>query len=179
MQNIEYIPAPPTRRQEIIKKSQETLYIALGRILIQKKRLQKNSLLTMAPSGGPTLLGKARQISDPLKNILVDLLQTQKIDIEMQKALRPDDAKIFAAIIRYSKLTKILGYKPHVLTIADHVRRYDVLRGGLLAGNHAPEILNELRDLTTLLSTPALGIISPEKSVWIFQLLRDLEAESV
>ena len=174
--NIEYIPPArtPTKHQLGLKKSQAKNYSQFGAILLNINLLQKSRLLTMYPSGGPTMLKKSKPITSTLVELITIIFQTNEIDIEIQKRLSPEEAKLFASLIKISKLGASLNYKAHVLTIADHVKRYNVLRGGLNAGNHAPEILDELKHLTSLLSNPHIQIVSESDAEWILELLDDL-----
>lgn len=172
--NIEYTPIE-SKKKLSIKKTQQKNYIQFGKIQLNTTLLKKNKLGVTYPSGGPVGgLGKAVPISETFVSLLTVLLQTQQIDIEEQKKLNNNEAKLFENLIKKSGLQTTLNYSPHVNTIEDHIKRYDVLRGGLNAGLHAPEVLNELIELTTLLSNPTIGRISPTDAVWILELLRGL-----
>lgn len=173
--NLEYNRPEPKKKTAILK-AQKKNFIQFGKLQLNTTNLKKNRLSVTYPSGGPVGngLGKAVQISNELVSLLTILLQTQKIDVEEQKKLPPHDAKLFETLIKKSGLVERLHYSPHVTTIADHLKRYNVLRGGLNAGNHAPEIVTELIQLTELLSNPAIGRISKSDAGWILELLGGL-----
>jgi len=170
------IPAPPRQYKTALKKRQEKLYLELGNILISKKQLEKSKLLVSYPSGGPIKgVGKAISISDKLLQILIGILTTSRIDTELQSNLNDNESKLFHTLMTASRLKQVLQYKPHVKTIEDHLRRFDVLRGALNAGlTHAPEVLKELTELTQLLSSPIINRISKSDAIWIQELLDDL-----
>ena len=172
---LQSIPAPPRQYKTALKKRQEKMYIEFGNILISRKQLERHKLLVSYPSGGPVKgVGKALLISDTLLQILVGILTTSRIDTELQSNLNDAETKILNTLMTASRLKQVLQYKQHVKTLEDHLRRFDVLRGGLNAGLHAPEVLKELNELTHLLSSPIINRISEPDAIWIQELLKDL-----
>jgi len=150
--------------------------IPFGKILLNLRQLVKfRKLLVCYPSGGPVKqFGKARAISDEFKELLESILTTKTIDPVLQKRLATDEQHLLTSLMKVSRLGAMLRFEPYVPSTEEHLARYDVLRGALNAGlTHAPELLAELRQLTGLFTS--IGRIQKEDSVWINQLLNDLE----
>jgi hypothetical protein len=112
-----------------------------------------------------------KNISNELKMILQDIIETGKINVDTQKKLSQSDIKLFEKILSLCKLTTHLEYKRYVPTIDDHIKRFDLLRASLVAGNQSEEIKQELVELIKLLSNPFVSKISVEDAQEFIELL--------
>ena len=164
-----------SKKKTSFKKTILKSYVPFGRVFLNTTLLKKGELLIVYESGGPVPCLKNKQkISDTFAHLLTLLVTTAEIDIDTQKLLTPTEAQLFERLMKCSGIGAQLNYTPHVTTLADHIKRYNLLRGGLDAGNHAPDLVQELIQLTNLLSNPAIGRISSQDAIWILDLLGGL-----
>lgn len=149
-------------------------YIKFGfKTSINMKKLKNNIiLLKYTQSLGP--INKFRgqkKISDDFKNFLLDLILNKKINTDTQKTLSQSDIKIFELMLEVTKLTDQLDYSRYIPTVEDYIHRFEILRGGFLAGNHSIEIREEMKDLLLLLSSKPINLIKKEDSDYFIEML--------
>jgi hypothetical protein len=156
------------------KKTYLDNYVQFGsRTQINIRKLEDNIILIKYIKNlGPLKNFPAqRHISNELKMILQDIIETGKINVDSQKKLSHSDIKLFEKILSLCKLTTHLQYKRYVPTIDDHIERFQLLRASLVAGNQSEEIKQELIQLIKLLSNPFVGKISGEDAQEFIELL--------
>lgn len=149
-------------------------YIQFGnKTQINIKKLDNNIILIKYIKNlGPLKNFPAQKgISNELKLILQDLVETGKINVDAQKKLSQSDIKLFEKILVLCKLKTHLQYKPYVPTIDDHIERFELLRSSLVAGNQSEEIKQELIQLIKLLSNPFVSKISVQDAQEFIELL--------
>lgn len=161
---------PPHERPKVIHKD----FMIFGKIYINEKKLKQNKLFTRYPAGGGTTLGKTRLISEFLSQLINKILTLHILDTDLQSRLNPIETRLLTDLIRISRLGKALGYKQYVMSVDNLVARYKVLRGAVDAGLRADETIDELKVLTTHLSSPIVNKIKQSDAVWIQDLLNDL-----
>ena len=126
-------------------------YVEFGKFIINHYQLDKNILLVKYPKLGPVPKLRRTKISDEFKMLLQNLIDTQLIDIDLQKQLKNDEILIFENLINLSGLIKYLNYKRFDnLNIQDYVHRYKLLSSGMNAGNQSIEIKQELTEILKL-----------------------------
>lgn len=104
------------------------------------------------------------KITPELKRLLIDLLDSGEINVDLQKQLDVPSAALFEKMLTVAKLKTVLHYKKAEKTVSDHVARWEILRGGFIAGNHSEELRKEIIELTKLLSSPMVGRMSEENA---------------
>jgi hypothetical protein len=156
------------------KKTYLDNYVQFGsRTQINIRKLEDNIILIKYIKNlGPLKNFPAqRHISNELKMILQDLIETGKINVDAQKKLSQPDIQLFERILSLCKLKNYLQYKRYVPTIDDHIERFELLRSSLVAGNQSEEIKQELVELIKLLSNPFVSKISVEDANEFIELL--------
>ena len=149
-------------------------YIQFGnKTQINIKKLDNNIILIKYIKNlGPLKNFPAQKnISNELKLILQDLIETGKINVDAQKKLSQSDIKLIEKVLSLCKLTTHLQYKRYVPTIDDHIERFELLRSSLVAGNQSDEIKQELIELIKLLSNPFVSKISVQDAQEFIELL--------
>jgi hypothetical protein len=130
-------------------------YQEFGKFIIQKKKLLYDNtlLLKYKNSRGPVPNLKRQKIEEPLKILLLNILDTGTINYELVKDCSDDDRKLFEQILRRADLVTVLDYKKAKGLTSDNevVEKWEILKGELLAGNTNQEIRNELKDVTKIL----------------------------
>ena len=125
----------------------KTRYVIFGTKILNHYQLEKNILLIKYPKTiAPTVL-KRTIISDKFKSLIIDLLNTQKINIELQKQLDLKEIELFEKLLRICGIFQTLNYKRYEMSMIDIINRFEVLRGGLIAGNHSFELRTELIEI--------------------------------
>ena len=99
------------------------------------------------------------------------MISNKKINTDTQKTLNSVDVKLFELILEVCKLTDELDYSRYIPTVEDYIHRFEILRGGFLAGNHSIEIREEMKDLLLLLSSKPINLIKKEDSDYFIEML--------
>lgn len=149
-------------------------YVQFGnKTQINIKKLEDNIILIKYIKNlGPLKKFPAQKnISDELKLIFQDVIETGRINVDTQKKLSHSDVKLFEKVLVLCKLKTHLNYKPYVPTIDDHIERFELLRSSLVAGNQSEEIKQELIELIKLLSNPFVSKISSSDAQEFIELL--------
>jgi hypothetical protein len=149
-------------------------YVSFGKFVLNTYFLKDNKLLIKyAKSHAPVPKLKSTPISNDFRTLINDLLSTQKINIDLQKQLNTKEQSLFQKLIQMAGLNQTLDYKPYVQNVDDYVRQFEVLRGGLLAGNQSPELKKDLIESINLLSNPSIGKIFPNDAIELIQILEE------
>ena len=146
----------------IVKPTYRDNYFQFGIMTcINRVKLNNNIiLLKYVKNLGPINNFKQTKITNELKYFIIDILDTNKINVDTQKKLSNSDIVIFEKLLHATKMTSQLKYTKYISTIEDHIQRFNLLRSAISAGNQAVEIKNELIDLITLLSSPLINKIN-------------------
>lgn len=135
------------------KSNYKDNYVQFGNsISLNYKKLHDNILLIKySKSFGPTKL-KSTKISDNLKQFILEIIETEKLNVNFQKKLDIDDVKLFEKLIDICRLRTFLKYKKYIPSIDDQIERFNLLRAGFFAGNHSYETRQEIISLLNILS---------------------------
>ena len=126
-------------------------YVEFGKFIINHYQLDKNILLVKYPKTlAPVPKLRRKIISEELKMLLQNLLDTQIIDIDLQKEISTKEIQILENLLNLSGLKTYLNYKRIDKTIQDYVHRYKLLTAAMNAGNQSIEIKNELISILTI-----------------------------
>ena len=111
-------------------------------------------------------------ISDNFKFFFEDLLDKQIINIDLQKEISTEEIKILEKLLNLSGLTQYLKYKKIGFdrNIQDTIQRFEVLKGGLLAGNQSIELKEELSKILQLFLNK--NIIDSEAGFELIEILK-------
>jgi hypothetical protein len=135
------------------KTNIERRYIRFGIFILNHHKLKSNVLLIKYPTSfAPVPKIRSTVISDTFKDLLHDLMDTQTINTAVQKKLSKKEADTFELLIRLAKLTEQLNYERQEMTVDDHISRFDILRGEMIAGNDSRILKDELIELVDILN---------------------------
>jgi hypothetical protein len=136
----------------IEKQMKTQRYVEFGKFILNYYQLENNNILLIKYPKSLAPITKLRRtiISDNLKIFLKDLINFQIINIDLQKEISTEEIKILENLLNLSGLTQHLKYKRIDRTIQDAVHRFEVLKGGLLAGNQSIELKEELSKILKL-----------------------------
>jgi len=150
--------------KKIKKKSYvQTRYVPFGNFILNHFKLKSGVLLVKYPKSiAPVPKIKATPISDELKSLLTDLIDTQVINTDIQKTIKMNEIKLFESLLLLSGLLVHLGYKRYDRTIDDLVERFEILRGGVAAGVQSDEVKTELIQIIKIFSEENVNKISKE-----------------
>ena len=151
----------------------EERYIQFGKFIINHFKLDENILLIKYPTSlAPVAKIKRTVISDDFKRLLIDLLDTNVINIDLQKKLNDAEVTIFELLLRMAGLKQHLNYKKQTRGIDDYVHRFNILRGELVAGNDSRLLKDELTSIIQLLSNKAINKISDDVATELIDILK-------
>lgn len=131
----------------------ERNYIQFGIFTLHETMLNnKNKLLVKYDkSFAPVPSIKQTTVSDTFKYLIIDLLDTQKINIDLQKQLSNNEMDLFENLLKKSKTIGLLNYKRikqnNETLIKNYKIRLTILQGSFNAGNINEEIINEALEL--------------------------------
>lgn len=150
-------------------------YIPFGRLILNKKFLNENKLLVKHPNThAPVPKIRQTKISDNLKAYLLELIDTGKINFELQKELQNDEQKILETLFYVSKIgDHIGGFRYVSKELNDYIHRFNILKGSLLAGNSNDEIKNEMVNIIHLLNNPVINKINDEDKQFLIEILKE------
>lgn len=149
----------------------ERRYSSFGKYIINHYQLNNNKLIIKCKTLSPVPQLKQTVISDDLKRLLIDLLDTSELNIDLQKKIEIKEVELLELLLKLSGLQSKLQYKRYKRSIDDYVNRFEVLRGGLLAGNESPELKAELIDIIKLLNNKNINKISDEDAKDLIAIL--------
>jgi hypothetical protein len=82
---------------------------------------------------------------------------------------------LFEHLIKTCKLKDELNYHRVSMDLDDIIHRFEILRGGLLAGNHSVELKEELINIISFLTNPSVKKISKADGDDLISYLKSLE----
>lgn len=134
-----------------VKPDRSELYYSFGVFAVHKKSLGDNILNLKYKSFSQVHKYPKRQISDDLKDILVDAIETKKINNKLFNALTDSDKSFLTELVNEAKLKETF---PNIFKSGNGIAvnenpldRFEILKGELIAGNSSNEIKKELRAL--------------------------------
>ncbi len=138
-------------------------YKTFGRFIINCDLLVHNNILLVKYSGsyGPVNTLKRTKIGDDLKNAILELLDSSKINYELLKDCNHHDRQVFERLIKRAGLDKQLDYDKNLCKMNETglKLRFEILRGEILADNNNQEIVDELKYVINELME--IKVISP------------------
>lgn len=148
-------------------------YHVFGKFILNRHRLNnKNILLIKYPkSMGPVQKLPGQEISDTFKNLINDILDTQRINIDLQRELTEEEDSLLELLLRLAGLKQKLQYQTVPVSVETYVKRFNILKGSMASGNDSWEVKRELRDIINLLSNPTIGKISVEQAKELLEVL--------
>lgn len=139
----------------------EKLYVPFGKYILNTKQLKNNILLIKNKKGlAPIAKLKRTEITDDFKNLITDLIDTQKINIELQKELNNDEIILFEKLLSLCHLKSVLNYKRYSKTVDDYIHRLTIIQGSFNAGNTSNILKQEAIDIIKVLSNPIINKLS-------------------
>lgn len=128
-----------------LKPQQPERYKQFGRYVIHMPSLKKNNLNLKFPSLGYNYDLPITHISDDMKEFIYDLLETERITPKLYNKLTKEEKAMFERVAEKAQLDEVLGIKVENLEQKEAMKRFEILRGELIAGNDNPEMIKELK----------------------------------
>jgi hypothetical protein len=158
-----------------VRPDRSDLYYSFGVFAVHKKSLNDNILNLKYKSFSQVHKYPKRQISEDLKDILVDAIETKKINKKLFNALTDSDKHYLTELIIEAKLKDQFAniFKTKVgegIAVNENpFDRFEILKGELLSGNSNDEIKKELRLLVQKFMKD--GLIEKRDGFGILELL--------
>lgn len=130
-----------------LKLKTDYSYREFGKFIIQYKFLLDNILLVKYKSYAPIPTIKRQDISDDLKDIIINIFDTGEINYQLGKTLNQSEKDLLTSLITKSGLKEQLKFnKVHLLEdIKDIINDFNVLKGIIIAGNDNPDIITKIK----------------------------------
>jgi len=161
--------------QPVAKVDRSELYYSFGTFCIHKKSLGDNILNLKYKSFSQVHKFPKRQISADLRDILVDAIETKKINNKLFSALTDSDKHFLTELVNEAKLKDQFAniFKTKVgdgIAVNEPaLERWEILRGELVSGNTNGEIKKEMRLLINQFMKEKL--ITAQEGFGILELL--------
>ena len=125
------------------RRRKSMVYSVFGRHKIHVPHLKRNELVIRFPSGAMHPRIPRIKISDAVRDLFLNAVQTGKISPRMAHALNEKEKRLIHRICSISSVDSPLVFAED----EDELKRFDILRGELQAGNNNPEIIKEIKRL--------------------------------
>lgn len=147
-----------TRRHIIgrgIEPQQKELYRHFGNWVIHMPSLKKGILNLKFKSLHHINHVPQQPISADLVEFILDVLESGKMNQAMYKHLSEVEKKLFSKIAKMAQIDEVLGISGGSVDdeMDEIAKRFQLVRGEVMAGNDNEEVLNELKRLTLRLAT--------------------------
>jgi hypothetical protein len=159
-----------------VRPDRSDLYYSFGVFAVHKKSLGDNVLSLKYKSYSQVHKFPKRAISEDLKDIILDAIETKKINNKLFNALSEDDKIYLRDVVNEAKLGSVFpNIYPKLMTgdgvavNSDPYERFEILKGSLIAGNNNPEIKKEMRILVSTFMKN--GTIPSKQGFEILELL--------
>jgi len=159
--------------EPVAKVDRSELYYSFGTFCIHKKSLGDNILNLKYKSYSQVHKFPKRQISADLRDILVDAIETKKINNKLFSALTDSDKDFLTDLISEAKLKETF---PNIFKSGNGIavnepalERWEILKGQLVSGNTNNEIKKEMRLLINKFMKEKL--ITAQEGFGILELL--------
>jgi hypothetical protein len=148
-------------------------YKVFGKFIINCDLLVHENILLVKYSGSyaPVPSLKRTKIDDSLKKVILELLDSSKINYDLLKDCTHNEREIFDKLITRAGLHKQLDWDKNLCKLNETglKLRFQVLQGELLSGNNNQEIVNEL--LYVIKELMSINIISENDGKELIQEL--------
>jgi len=148
-------------------------YVEFGKYVLNIPQLEQQDIFNVKyKSLGTIPKYRQKAVSDVLRDFILDLLSNGKANHRTYSQISPEERKFFEAVATDAGVFIGLGL-PKTITNDDDedIKRFEILKGQVLAGNNNQKLLSELRKLT--LSLMNKGLIKRRLGV---DLLMELSA---
>lgn len=116
-----------------------------GKVRISVRKLKDNILSTTTEKKNQAL--KPVILSASLRDLLLDYRDHNKFNMTSYNNLSTDEKIIMNQLLKTSGMDDNLGIRLTDKDMDDLIKRYELLKGQILAGNDAIEIRKELRNV--------------------------------
>lgn len=120
-------------------------YQHFGRYVIHMPSLKKNKLNLKFPSLGYIPNMPITHVSDEFKDFIYDLLETERITPHIYNKMSKEDKALFDRVAVLSGIDDVLGLKVEDLEKKEAMKRFEILRGELVAGNDNQALVKEFK----------------------------------
>jgi hypothetical protein len=128
-----------------ISASNQERYAEFGKYIIHLPSLRKSILNLKFPSAGAIPHIPSQHISEELKDFISNLVANGRIDQRFYNKLTKEDKSIFETVAEKADISDVLGIKIENTEKKEAIKRFELLRGEMIAGNDAPEVRTELK----------------------------------
>ena len=149
-------------------------YKVFGKFIINCDLLVHENILLVKYSGSyaPVPSLKRTKIGDALKKVILELLDSSKINYDLLKDCTHNEREIFDRLITRAGLHKQLDYDKNLCKLNETglKLRFEVLRGEILSGNNNQEIVYEL--LYVIKELMSMGVINELDGIELLEELK-------
>jgi hypothetical protein len=133
-------------------------YVEFGKYVLNIPQLEQQDIFNVKyKSLGTIPKYKQKPVSDVLRDFILDLLSNGKPNQRTYSQISPEERKFFEAVATDAGVFIGLGLPKTITNDDDNdIKRFEILKGQVLAGNNNQKLLSELRKLTLSLMNKGL-----------------------
>ena len=128
-----------------IQKSTAERYREFGKYVIHIPSLKKSILNLKFKSRGFIPQIPNTLISEDFREMIENILENQRLPVHIFNKLSKNEQKLFEKVAQMAEIDDVLGIKVDNSENKEALKRFEILRGQLLAGNDNEEIRKELK----------------------------------
>ena len=152
--SVQKQPRNPIRIGRGIAAVETPSWIEFGKFVINKNHLENQDIFNIRYKNclGAVPSYKPTAVSDIYRDFVIDLLETGKANTRVYNQISDEERKHFEKVATTAGVFKGMGLPKTVIDDEEaDVRRFELLRGEITAGNNNIKVLNEARKLVVKL----------------------------
>jgi hypothetical protein len=154
----------------------EHYYRPFGRLIISTQALNNEDVPYLLLKHNTALFSpipklRRTKISISMRALLNNYLEHNVISTELQKELTDDEQNLLKLAMYVAKID---GFIFQSKTIEDYIKKFNLLKGALVAGSNSDTLKTELKQIITILSNPIIKKISPEYADELFEIIDEM-----
>jgi hypothetical protein len=173
-------PIPLVKERKKRKPNQfnyrEHYYRPFGRLIISTQALNNEDVPYLLLKHNTKLFSpipklRRTKISSEFRKLMNNYLEHNVISTELQKELSDDEQNLLKLAMYVAKID---GFIFQSKSIFDYIKKFNLLKGALIAGSNSDEVKSELKEIITILSNPIIKKISPEYADELFEIIDEM-----
>jgi hypothetical protein len=148
-------------------------YRPFGRLIISTQALNNEDFPYLLLKHNTALFSpipklRRTKISTEFRSLLNNYLEHNVISTELQKELSDDEQNLLKLAMYVAKID---GFQFQSKSIEDYIKKFNLLKGALIAGSNSDEVKFELKQIITILSNPVIKKITSEYATELIEII--------
>jgi hypothetical protein len=151
-------------------------YRPFGRLIISTQALNNEEFPYLLLKHNTELFSpipklRRTKISTDFRALLNNYLEHNVISVELQKELSDAEQDLLKLAMYVAKID---GFQFQSKSIDDYIKKFNLLKGALVAGSNSDEVKFELKQIITILSNPVIKKITAEYAIELIEIINEM-----